>query len=734
MKINLLLLLLWMPVASLLAQPTDNPYRTFYPQTPYPHFTDSIAWHRVWSISDFEDTTMVARYNKARDFVAQQGGGVLFFPAGTYQFENSIQIRSGVVIRGETPLFTIAKDSLFAPSTRFVFPRYIPTDTGLGTPNSTAFKSISAMAHTSNAGMVYVDVDRASVSLRSQTFITVQTPRGSTSRSVEENRNLILFGIRSNNVAAPYNTVPAATQHKWQRFSSPFASNLSIYAWKNACIANCRINDFERNAIHPIQNLSFPQPGYLAERIVNGQTVMDTLQGHQAMFSYTDHNGISMNRKATITNATPEEEPGNFCTGLEIRDNWIYKTMRVGIICSGMGIVVDNNTLLDDPGKQIWLHPHGVRVATNNAATYENRGIDFGGWNVQLTRNDIYVFRHKILNGPYSSVDGEGILMQECCGGTSVNGAYIAHNHTHDTYIGLWKVRDVNHVVIDSNNTGSEGIILTANVGGAGNNFGFYSIRDSKIRGNISRFINTDGNRGGRNLLIENNTSTGTGGSISAPCFATIVNNTGYSNIRYTAVRDTSRGGLFDTSPCLPDLSRYPMVWLDRPMADDTLVEAGTDQPIRLRWDGGTVDSLFFYANTQKIGAALPAQNEWIWNAGPCTQNVPYYIWASVKDTTRNTITRTAMKKVTPICLTAEKSNLVINSEPVLFPNPSNGIFFLQNVDEETHIQLFDYQGKIIGFNRLNPRLLEVKDAKPGLYMILIQQKEKTTNRRIIIR
>lgn len=705
------------------SQPTDNPYRSFYPQTPFPHFTDLIQWNRVWSIVDFQDTTMVARYNKARDFVAQQGGGILFFPAGTYVFENSIQFKANVVIRGETPSVILAKDSNFAPPTRFDFPQYFPSDTGLGTPNSTAFKSISASPNTSNAGIVFVDVNRANVSIRSQTFITVQTPRGSTSRSVEQNQNLIIFGVRSNNVASPYNTVPAASQHKWQRFSSPFASNLSIYAWKNASIANCRINDFERNGIYPIPNLSFPQPGYLAERQVGAQTVMDTLEGHQAMFNYTDHHGISMNRKATITNATPEEEPGNFCPGLEIRDNWIYKTMRVGIICSGLDIKIDGNLILDKPNKQTWLHPQGIRIASNNAATYENRGIDFGGWNVQITNNEAFVYRHKIFNGPYYSVDGEGILLQECCGGTSINGAYIAKNKTHDCYIGLWKVRDINHVVIDSNDTGDDGIFLMANTGGGGNNYGLHSIRDSRVRGNKTRFINVDGNRGGRNVIVEGNTSTGNGG-IDVPCFARVENNVGFSATRFTAVKDTSHWGLFTTTPCSPDTTRYPEVWLEKPLSEDTLVAQLVNLPLKVKWKGGRVDSVFFFESTQKIGGFLPGpnQNEMVWNSTVCTFGVPFQMWATVKDTLRNVSTRTAIKRVTPICLVSAKEKL--NSNSIRFyPNPGMGILEVRGLEEGSPVQVFDVIGQRKMQTLVTQEKLNLAGLPPGIYFLKMEGK-----------
>ena len=726
-----ILLLFWIS-AICVAQPRDNPYRTFYPNAPADHWSDSIRWTQVWSIASFTDSTMVARFNKARDFVADQGGGVLFFPAGTYNFEGSIQLKSGVVIRGETPVVLIAKDSMFAPPTRFLFPKYIPSDTGLGTANSTAFKSISTLANTSNAGVIYVDVDRASIGLRSQTYLQVQTPRGSTSQSQEKNRNLIIFGVRSNNVAAPYNTVPSAKQKKWQRFSSPFSSNLSLFAWKNACIANCRVNDFENNGVHPVQNLSFEQPGYLADRTGNATTSpVDTLPGYQAIFSYSDHHGVSVNRKATISNATPAEEPDNFRSGLEIRDNWIFKTMRVGIICSGLGIVVDKNLILDRSVKQTWLHPIGTRIASNNAATYENRGIDFSGWNVQITRNDIYVVRHKIYNGPYYSVDGEGILLQECCGGTSVNGARISKNNTHNTYIGLWKVRNVNNVTIDSNDTGNEPIIITANTYANNQKFWYYSVNNTEIKGNKSSGIEVDGNRGGRNLLISENIGNGSS-TIKAPCFATIESNTGFSTVKYTQVKDTTFGPLVETPPCQPDTTRYPFVELISPQEKDTSVAAFSNFPLRIRWQGGHVDSIYFYENVKKIGAFGPLENEMIYEAGACNSGVSWNIWASVKDTARKQETRTEMKTVKIPCITAAAQNIK-SPGIVIFPNPNYGMFSIEGLQENMSIELFDLMGRKILNQQIQNGKTQIGHVQKGNYWIKVVEKPELKPVRLLV-
>ncbi len=167
------------------------------------------------------------------------------------------------------------------------------------------------------------------------------------------------------------------------------------------------------------------------------------------MFSYTDHYGIYVNRGSSVTYGTPETAPSLFRTGIVIRDNWVNATMRVKIHAAGNGLVIADNVLRDNASKAHWVDPTGRRLV-GNANTLENRGIDWSGHNVVIVGNDIEVFRHRLKSGPYYSVDGEGILHQECCGGSSIRGVLIQDNIV-NSYIGLYKSREIENATVRGN-------------------------------------------------------------------------------------------------------------------------------------------------------------------------------------------------------------------------------------------------------------------------------------------
>jgi len=96
------------------AAPTDNPVATFYSgEAGYPAWTDRIAWDNVIDMSAYEKgKTNFEKFENARDELAAAGGGVLYYPAGQYDFSDGpfdgpdgrgLMLKSGVVIRGEAP-------------------------------------------------------------------------------------------------------------------------------------------------------------------------------------------------------------------------------------------------------------------------------------------------------------------------------------------------------------------------------------------------------------------------------------------------------------------------------------------------------------------------------------------------------------------------------------------------------------------------------------------------------
>jgi hypothetical protein len=126
----------WLALSGLgFAQPpTDNPVATFYdgPEG-YPAWTDGIRWDRVIDMSQYaKGTTNFEKFENARDELAAQGGGVLYYPAGDYEFSQGpfdgpngrgLMLRSGVVIRGDAPPKKplAARDGTLPLKTKFVF-------------------------------------------------------------------------------------------------------------------------------------------------------------------------------------------------------------------------------------------------------------------------------------------------------------------------------------------------------------------------------------------------------------------------------------------------------------------------------------------------------------------------------------------------------------------------------------------------------------------------------------
>lgn len=287
--------------ATLWAQsvPTTNPLAAPVPDTQA--WTNGLAWARV-TLAD-KVKGLLGPDNQVDSLVLHQtlrqlsaaGGGVLYFPAGTYLFDHSVTLFDGVVLRGElAPGVNEAGDGQFAPVTKFEFPRYRPTlsrtraDTLLFTdvPNHTAFKTISIGAgHGKNIGLVQLDLNRAVIDFRSGTGGC---------------RNILLLSLRQNNAVLPDPGIPTDPQrtggHAWQRWPWGEVASLNVDAAANCLVSNCRLND------RPDDN--YRQFGYMTD---DGQT----FDGARAVFDYTNHPGI----RVRAVGATPG--------GVELTGNYV---------------------------------------------------------------------------------------------------------------------------------------------------------------------------------------------------------------------------------------------------------------------------------------------------------------------------------------------------------------------------------------------------------------------------
>ena len=91
--------------------PTTNPLAEYYGDDGYPAWSNEINWNNVIDMSQYSNgANNFEKFENARDALFAQGGGVLYYPAGIYEFDvpdgpagRGLMLKSGVVIRGATP-------------------------------------------------------------------------------------------------------------------------------------------------------------------------------------------------------------------------------------------------------------------------------------------------------------------------------------------------------------------------------------------------------------------------------------------------------------------------------------------------------------------------------------------------------------------------------------------------------------------------------------------------------
>lgn len=553
------LLLLAVPFTGFAVDPTDNPVAAFYSGDPHEAdyaWVDELAWENVTNVLSYGAvadgngagdgvgvTDNLAAFHAAIAAAYESGGGVVYIPAGTYYLSDHLYLKSGVVLRGATPVQTDSHADDFAPPSKLEFPKYVfdkLANGGAGNPNSGAFKFIyvEENGYASNLGLVWLDINRAGISLSSDGDGT---------------HNRLVFGTRTNNVASPDAGVPALTkvinsvelpfQHAWQRYSYRFVNNISVFGQRNVLVANNRCNDKHHAVDHAlpgwesIETDDFLQVDYIVQdtkRIFGSDSnaFIPLQEEHNPWFSYTNHYGIYVRgASGSAWGAAPFETPTLFRTGATVRDNWVYTTMRVGYHLSGYGLKVLNNVKRDVSGKAWWIYPTGLGTITG-ATTLENRSMDISGSQILVEGNDLEVERHRAFDSQYYTTDGEGILIQECCGGTTLDDIRIINN-TSNAYIGVYKMPYTRNIDISGNTltfstTAGALIYVSANKNG-----GQAPMFDVTIDNNVftgSGGIDMSSRSGGARVFVTDNTLNG--GKIKYPdIISTVIGNTGYSSL-----------------------------------------------------------------------------------------------------------------------------------------------------------------------------------------------------------
>ncbi|MBC7569634.1 MAG: hypothetical protein H7319_07865 [Spirosoma sp.] len=351
--------------------PTTNPVTTPNETT---QWTSQFAWANVTPVNKVKGllgpdnlVDSLVLHQTMRQ-ISETGGGVVYFPAGTYTFTSSVALFDGVVLRGEAiDGVKDAKDELFAPPTRFEFPQYRATmsrshpDTLLfkEESNSTAFKTIGmAPGQGKTIGLIDLDIDRAVIDFRADTDGLGR-------------QNIMLLSLRQNNAVMPDPTIPTqkqrALKHGWQRWPSKEVASVEIDVAANCLVSNCRLND------KPDDN--YPQYGFTTD---DGHS----FDGARAVFDYTDHPGIRVratgNAPAGITmtlypriHITTQPHP---VSSIELTNNHVNVLEGNNpIVVEGNGVnETGNETTMTEPVYESSILDGRVATWTDYKAIYDN--------------------------------------------------------------------------------------------------------------------------------------------------------------------------------------------------------------------------------------------------------------------------------------------------------------------------------------------------------------------------
>jgi hypothetical protein len=456
--------------------PTDNPVATFYAgDEGYPAWTASIRWSNVVDMKSYaKGKNDFERFEAARDEVARQGGGVLYYPAGIYDFKDApsdgphgrgLMLRSGVVIRGEAPSGNpLARHGRLELTTKFVFAYRnraggeVPRDwslIGLCPEPGQRVRDVN------NVGICWVDLSGAAV------FFGFDSNWGPAWRSAE--------GWQSKLAKPGWAGRKADGTHPKDPFAGgPHEDNGGKYlgAGHGRLVFGCVLRD----ACVPNDCLDqgFGPSGFFVERFVGrlsvyGSRVMvannllpkptkvfkyqqKTLARRQekeakvrtVMFDYGMTMGIDINKDLLGQVRQKGTVPGYFEEGVLVRDNYVWNHGNKGFnISGGWAVVQDNHnerTFLasgDDVygvggGWTLTMDGYMVSNATDDNLA---RAFDMAGRNLWIDRNSYN------NTGSTPGNDGEGILCQ-LHGGTHVHSWAVTHNDGSGKpgYIGAWNV------------------------------------------------------------------------------------------------------------------------------------------------------------------------------------------------------------------------------------------------------------------------------------------------------
>jgi hypothetical protein len=434
------------------ADPTDNPIATYYsgPEG-YPAWTDGLRWSRVINMKTYaKGKNDYQKFENAQKELSE-GGGVMYYPAGTYDFTTKdpgrgLMLVQGVVIRGEAPTgHPVAADGKLDLPTKFLFKfrergpggTKVPGDwnfIGLGLDDYRAIKSEHHL------GIAWVHLVGATVAFGPQ-LDWGKTWAGANS--------LLSDKVKKGGWDKRYGegTHPI----------DPLVSGGMKYETgaRGRFVFGCVLEDAA--VLDDFLNPGYGADGfhtsrYCARIVAYGSRVLvanNLLPHSQKGFSYRQHTsasrgekgtnlvkfdygktiGIDVNKELLVHAGKDGTCPGYFEEGIVVRDNFVFNHGHTGYSVSGKWVTISGNNneraFLDasDLGAGGVVTLDGWTAAGADSDN-RSRAFDLAGRNVWIDHNR---FRN---TGSAPGNDGEGIIGRSA-NGTPIYSWAITHNtHT----------------------------------------------------------------------------------------------------------------------------------------------------------------------------------------------------------------------------------------------------------------------------------------------------------------
>jgi len=497
-------------VSAVSAQPTDNAVTASgidlgaYDAS----WIDALPWSTVTTTAAVADDSGddLATVQAEIFALSANGGGVLYFPAGTYNFSDHLYLADGVILRGATPSETDARGSFttdaagvrtytltYDPPTNFAFPVFIQdyaTDMRRveGTARQNYFKQILVgksdggggvlpdATHASDYGLVNIDINGAIISIGDRSPDDLEWGTSIPKNNVT-GKNILIFGNRLNNGTALAPNVPEQGQNIWQIWPTRNRGKIDVVSAGNTLIANNLVGDMHYK-YYVLGDTSQVIMDYVAYLGQSGEPIERQYRQRDASGSsmnapndvvrFSDGYGIRLNHVLDYETAhSAIQEPSKHREGQGIINNFHFGTTRVGFMGAGNGLIVKGNVREDMMGvKYEYINERGTALITNNSATQENRGIDItGGHDVIAEDNYVRVKRGTFASG-YPTIDGEGLLLQESSSTFHPVNWTIRNNIVH-SYIGLYRIRYADSIVFEGNTVYNDPLYTDGSVNGS---------------------------------------------------------------------------------------------------------------------------------------------------------------------------------------------------------------------------------------------------------------------------